>query len=632
MGASPRSLLVICSSHRGVKTPSGGKNLGIQAPQTPHQRPAWTRTEKIYLAALLGVTFLCYLPALRYDFVYDDRTLLMNNPALLTWRSIPGFFTNDFTSVAIPVAPAVYYRPVLLIWMLVNTKIWGAHPMGWHFTAIALQLVVVGLVYILSRRLLSSRLGAGVAAGVFALHPIHVECVAWIMAEAEQLSAVFLLASLLAFFRTRDKERRREVWRAVSLVLFALGLLIKEAVIMLPALIAVFAWLFYAQEEPANSSPAAATPPARVGERLRASLLSAAPYLVIVAVYLAVRLSVIHGLGHVNTPLSLTTFVATLPLILYRYLRLLLWPLGLSVCYDVPYVHHLDFRYFILPLVTVLLFAALLVGWSWKNRANAFAAAWLLLPLLPALDLPAFFRSETVHDRYLYLSSIGFSMLVGSAFEWFASRPPRLKRQQARAVAAAGVLLGLLAAGTCYARRFWKNDWTLFQRAVHIAPHSVIALHDLGDEYAARGKYLEAIRFYQRALAEYPAYWESAYNAGYCFYSLGRLQEARGYFRRAFQSQHFDPQVCLYYGLTCFRLGQLDQAEELVRRAVALQPQGRGYHLALGIILRDQGDLKQAVQQLHDELANFPDEAAAAEEIRRIEAREAVSPGRHVSR
>jgi protein O-mannosyl-transferase len=568
----------------------------------------------MFLAALLGVTFLCYLPALGYSFVYDDRTLLLNNPAFLTWRSVPDFFLKDFTSVAIPVAPAVYYRPVLLIWMLVNTKIWGAHPMGWHFTAIALHLAVTAEVYALARRLLPSRFAAGVAAGVFALHPLHVECVAWIMAEAEQLSAVFLLASLFAYFRTREDPRRKKAWWGLSLGLFTLGLLIKEAVIMLPALIAAYAW-FYDDEAGEGAPPAAA----RWKKRAQAGLQGAAPYLAVVALYLAVRISILKGLGHVNTPMSLSTFLATIPLALFRYVKLLLWPVGLSVCYDVPYVHHLDFRYFFFPLLTVLLFSALLVAWAFRNRARAFAAVWLILPLLPALDFPVFFRSEFVHDRYLYLPSVGFAILVGSVFAWLAARASKPGRRSPWPVAGAAVLLGLLAAGTCYARRFWKDDWTLFHRAVQIAPHNVMALHDLGDQYAARGEYQTALGLYRQVLAEYPAYWESAFNAGYCLYKLGRLEEAEGYFKRAFGSDSEDPEVCIYYGMTSFRLGRLDQAEALVRRAVALRPKGRGYHLALGVIFRQKGDLDQARQEFRAELANYPDEAAAARQIQELE-------------
>lgn len=595
------------------------------SPETAQHEPrlAWTRAESVFLAALLGVTFLCYASALGYEFVYDDRLLILKNPAILSWRSIPGFFLKDFTSVAIPEAPAVYYRPVLLVWMLVNAKIWGVHPPGWHFTAIALHLVVVAEVYVLARRLLANRFAAGVAAAVMALHPIHVECVAWVMAEAEQLTASLVLGSLLAYLRVRRNPSRRVAWWSLSLGLFSMAVLIKENAIMLPGLIAAYEWFYGAAR--LDGPPQAASRPARLGMRARASLLGAAPHLAAAAVYLAVRLAVIKSLGHVNTPLPVSTFLATLPLVLFRYLRLLLWPAGLSVCYDLPYVHHVDFQYFILPLVTVLWVAVLLVAWSFKNGDRAFAAVWLGLPLLPALDLPVFFRSEIVHDRYLYLPSVGFALLVGMAFGCRVRAESSGKRPLGR-FAAAAALTGLMVAGTCYYRRFWKSNWTLFQRAVRIAPQNVVALNNLGNEYADRGRYDEAVALYRRVLDEYPPYWESDYNAGYCMYKRGRLLEALQFFQRAYEIEPYDSDVCIYYGITYFKMGRTDRAEPLVQRAIALRPEGRGFHLALGMILLNRGEPERARLEFRAELANYPGEAAAARELQEVERRLESAP------
>jgi hypothetical protein len=478
------------------------------------RRLLWTRAERLFLAALLGATFLCYLPALGYEFVYDDRLLILKNPQILFWQSIPQFFREDFTSPAMPGAPAVYYRPVLLVWMMLNAKIWGMSPPGWHFTAIALHLVVIAEVYAVARRLLADRFASGVAASVFALHPVHVECVTWVMAEAEQLAASLFIGSLLAFFRARDCSCRHRAWLISSLALFALAVLIKENMLILPVLIAAIEWLY-------GAGPDGEARARRGWLRLGASLWRATPYGAVAIAYLGVRVAVLKGLGQTVTSMPLSTHLATLPFVLFTYLRLLLWPLGLSVCYDIPYTQHLTFQNFLLPLAAAFSFTALLVRWSFSSRSAAFAAVWLGLPILPLLDLPVFFRGEIVHDRYLYLPSVGFALLAGHAFGALRTRARERGRRALVPYAAAAGLAGLLAAGTCYDRRFWKDNWNLFQRAARIAPRNVIALNNLGTEFAERGRYEEALLMYRQVMAEDPTYGHSIYNAGYCLYKLG---------------------------------------------------------------------------------------------------------------
>ncbi len=608
--------------------------VGSQSDRSPataanHTSPpaslAWSRSDFFLLAALVVATFIVYFPSLDYAFVYDDRLLILKNPEILSWRFLPHYFVKDFISLAIPEAPAVYYRPVLLVWMLANAKLWGMSPPGWHFTAIALHVVVVAEVYLLARRLLSDRFMGAVAAGVFALHPVHVECVAWVMAEAEQLTASLVLWSLLAWLRLRENPSRRGAWWTLTLGLFVLAVLIKENAIMLPVLIAAYEW-FCGPARRKGSAQAADSPLARLWTRARASLIAAAPFFAVAFVYLAVRLSVLKGLGHPATPMALFTFAATVPLVAYRYLRLLLFPVGLSVCYDVPYVHRLSFQDFFLPAATVGLFAALLVAWARKHRVWAFASAWMGLTILPVLDLPVFFRSETVHDRYLYLPSVGFALLVGILFGWFRDRAASRHGRMLVPYAAAGLLMVLLGAGSWYARGFWKDNWTLFQRAVRIAPHNVVGLNNLGNEYVDRGRYDEALALYRRVLDEYPPYWESAYNAGYCLYKQGRLEEALEYFKRAYNTEPYDADVCIYYGLTYLKLGRSDLAEPLVRQAIALRPDGQGFHFALGMILREKGALPEALKEFQTELANHPNEAEAARQVQEIESRLRAQP------
>ena len=588
--------------------------MAVSSPVQSPERLAWTRADWIFLAALAGVTFLCYLPALGYDFVYDDRLLILKNPQLLAWRFVPVFFREHFIAPVFPSAPANYYRPLLLIWMLLNRQVWGVSAAGWHLTAIALHLAVTAEIFLAARRILRGRFAAGAAAAVFALHPVHVECVAWVMGMTESFSAAFLLGSLLCYLRARDQVPRSRWWYSASVSLFACALLAKENMIVLPALLV--AWELFL----GPASGGAADARAFIRRSLQ-SLRPAIPHFIIAALYLGVRLLVLGALSHAAIALPLATQLATLPVTVFSYFKLLVWPVGLSAFYDVPYVTSFASRGFVLPLFGDVVALALLGAWALKSRRAGFAAVWLLVPLLPLLNLTVFPNGEIVHDRYLYLSSMGFALLAGLALGAIPEKPSDTRGELSARLIVSGVLLGVLGGATCYYRSFWRDNMTLFARGVQIAPLNNIAANDLANELVARGKYEDALPLYQRILARDPTYAMSVYNLGLCYYNLGRLDQAERYLSQAGELSPNDPEAYIHLGMTYLKMSRLDAAEQAVRRALSLDPHGRGYHFALGVILEQSGELKGALAEFRAELANYPGEPAAAAQAQELERR-----------
>jgi tetratricopeptide (TPR) repeat protein len=586
--------------------------LAVSFPAQSPQRLAWTRADWIFLAVLLGVTFLCYLPALGYAFVYDDRLLILQNPQLLSWRFVPVFFHEHFIAPVFPNAPANYYRPLLLIWMLFNRQVWGVSAAGWHLTAIVLHLAVTVEVFLVARHVLPGRFAAGAAAAVFALHPVHVECVAWVMGMTESFSAAFLLGSLLCYLRARDQVPRSRWWYSASVSLFACALLAKENMIILPALLV--AWEFFLGPTGAGEEKARTF--------IRWGLLSlrpAIPHFIVATIYVAVRLLVLGALSHTAISLPLTTQLATLPLVVLSYFKLLAWPVGLSAFYDVPYVTSFASPAFVLPLAGDVVVLAMLGAWAWKSRRAGFAAVWLLAPLLPLLKLTVFPNGEIIHDRYLYLSSMGFALLAGLALSAIPEKRSEAHGELSARLIVSGVLLGLLGGATCYYRAFWKNNMTLFGRGAAVAPLNNIAVNNLANEFVARGKYEDALPLYQRILSRDPTFAMSVYNLGLCYYNLGRLDEAERYLSQAVELSPNDPDAFIHLGMTYLKMGRLDAAEQATRRAIALDPKGLGYHLALGVILEQRGEPNDALAELHAELANHPGEPAATTELQRLE-------------
>ncbi len=572
----------------------------------PRPAPPLTRTDAGVLALLVAATWACYAQSLGFQFVYDDRILILHNPAILSWRSFPHYFDVSFIGTVFPHAPANYYRPLTLTWMLINQKLWHFHPAGWHLAAVLVESAAVAAFYFLARRILGERQSAGAAAAIFALHPLLVECVAWVMAVQEPWVVLLIVSALLAHLRGRESSRRA-AWVAASAALFALATLVKEDALVFPGMVFVYEWVYHQAGEEREWWREWWT-------RGLTALKHTAPFIAVAAGYFAARLAALGGFTHPATPLAISTVLLTLPEVIWRYFHLLAWPVGLSAFYDVPYVTHAG-AHFLLPLAGVAGTLLALAAGARRSRAVAFASAWVLLPLLPLLDLGVFPPGEIVHDRYLYMSTVGLALLAAMGLRWLRAA----RGGKALELAAALGLAVLLGAGTIYYGRFWRDNFTLYRRGVAVAPGNNLAVNNLANEYVHRGQLGQAIPLYVRVLERDPGYWMANYNLGYCFYRLNRLEAARHFLRRATALNPGDADGYLYFALTNLKLGELDEAERAAHRALALAPTGRGFHLTLGVILRARGELTQALEEFRAELRLFPSETAARSQTQEVE-------------
>lgn len=572
------------------------------------------RRDLSLIISLLVITILCYIRTLSFMFVFDDEILIVNNPLILSARSIPSYFAQHLVQFLNSYAPGNYYRPVQLLWLLLNRTLWGTNPFGWHLSVVTLHALDAVCVYLLARKMLQEKPAAWLAGAVFALHPIHVESAAWAMGFIDPLFTLLVLASFLCYLEARERPRGRVPWGVASLLAYALAAFAKEPALALPLLIFAHAAIV---GPPTETAPQVWTRMAR----LRFSLAAAAPYLAVTAVYLAARVAVLGALSHDLTPLSLGTVLATLPSVLWRYLKLLLWPMGLSAFYDVPYVQPAEASAILLPAAGVAAAAAGLWMWSRSSRAAAVATSWLVLPLLVLLNLRAFPEDEIVHDRYLYLASVGFALLVGLAWESLGSARLHSRARGIARAAVATVLVTAMGVATIYYSRFWANNQSLYARGIAIAPNNNLVTNNLAGLYVARGEYAAAIPLYAKVIARNRDFWQSTFNLGYCFYKLGRPAEAERYFRRAIAIDATLPDSYLYLGLVCLKTGRVEDAEKEFRRALALRPDGRGYHFALGMALKLRGALAEARREFQLELVNYPGEAAARDQLAEIDTR-----------
>lgn len=578
------------------------------------------------ISVILLLTFLAYSGTLWFHFVYDDRGQILANAQVHYWRFLPHYFTERVWSFAYPNILGNYYRPVFLVFLLINYKIFGPYPAGWHLVSVIAHVAVTFLVYRLVCRLLRDRKTALVAALIFGLTPVHIESVAWVSGVTDPLLALFLLPSFLWYLHAREPGNHRRGWLAGSLVFYGLAMLSKETALILPALILAFEWLGQKNLEAPSRWKA-------FFARLWASLLPTLPFVLLSTVYLAARWKVLKGLGHIMTPLSPWTIVFTWPKLLLFYLEHLVWPFGLSVFYDMPYIDRPGLVSFFLPLAALIGVGA--VVWLWSRRLEetlpgakrtvAFAAVWLLLPFAPLLDLSVLPAGEIAHDRYLYLPSIGFAILVAMAIRHLREGSRDLLGLpvvQAAVVIALALLLGV---GTAREDRYWASDISLYSQGVARTPNNKLARTNLGNALGEQGHYAEALDLYQEVLARDPHFWLATYNMGYTYYRTGRLDEAERYLEQAIAINGVDSDEYFYLGLTWLKLGRLEQASRAVRHAIRLQPDGFAYHFAMGMILKLEGNPQGALQEFRKELENVPGETGAQQQIEVLRAKGEIS-------
>jgi Flp pilus assembly protein TadD len=572
--------------------------------------------EKYIVRILLLVSAVTYVGTIRFDFVHDDFPVIVNNPFLRSWRYAPQYFVSSLWKQIAPSAVGNYYRPIFLVLFRMNYALFADRPLGWHLLAIGLHLLVTWLSYLVVRKMTGQFTTAWLTALIFGVHPIHHEVVAWVTGTSESLFAVFFLLTFWAYLQSL--EGSRGLWMSLSCALFALALLSKETAIVLPALVFVHAWIGYCP--PANESS-----PGYRG-RFRSAITPTLCFIPVALLYLLARDKILSGLGHSLAYVSPTTWLLTLPSILLFYVKHWFIPFGFSEYYDLFYQQRLNFGHVIFPALVLIGLGA--AAWVSRKRLGAKAvdnaAAWIVIPLLPALDTFVFWHNELVHDRYFYVPSIGAALLVALIIERAAKTRLGLFGQPTHVVVAGLTLAVFLASCTGWTVYFWRNDYALFSRAHRIAPLNENAMNNLSMELMSRRDLDGAQALLETGYRNDPSDFHFPLNLGRLYYSKGEYPKAESYMVQAKElaPELADPYVFL--GQIQLREHRVKEAQENLRLAVNLNPYSAQNHMIYGIVLASNGDCTGADQQFEAALALEPGDALTQRQMSRCRA--ALSP------
>lgn len=525
------------------------------------------RSPGALLRIVLLLTFVIYVPTIAFDFVWDDRLLIVMNPWMESWRYVPNFFTRHMWAFDSFHTDANFYRPLFLLWLFLLKHLTSGAPGWFHLAAIALHVGVVIEVYVLTSLLTHEARVAVIAALIFALHPAKVEAVAWVSGTTEVLCAFLLFATMICWLRW--EIHRRTFWLLSSLVLFVLSLLAKETAILLPVLVGIYEWREHQ---------------GKIVERACGVLEKLWPFVVLTGGYLLWRWHILHGLAETSLAAEGYTALLSAPTATLRYIGHLIWPVGLSAFYEPAGVSHFSWRLVGLPAIALLAVGIPLWRVFGRTAAGAMLFWWFPLTLAPVI---ASVRLLQIHDRYLYLPS--FSFAVGIA--WVIAHPGiRSGTMKTYQTALAATLAAVLLLGTIHESRPWDNDIALFERSVQKAPSFASARWALASAYMDVGRRDDARRVLIHGISLFPNELIAWDLLGRLEYERGNLDASQTAFTHALAvpSDPHSKGFSLYnLGLIAQARGDLPSAETWYRRASEADPSSEGPRQSLNAALNE---------------------------------------------
>lgn len=332
-------------------------------------------------------------------------------------------------------------------------------------------------------------------------------------------------------------------------------------------------------------------------------------------------------------PLSWREMFLAWPSVAWFYFRQLVIPIGISGFHSIAYLDHPTLGGFWIPLL--LAGCLLLVGWGWGSTRKPkqlgpiwLAAILMTLPLLPVFDLRALTAGDVVHERYLYLPSVGYVIFIALALCELEDRLKRAKPSlSGTALATTGAIAVLFVALTLTQQRQWSSDIALYTRGIVTAPDNLTVRDNLANALLATGQPARAIAVYQEVLSRNPNFWRSSFNLGVAYYRSGNEPAAEQSLEQAIRVDNRDSDQYIYLALVKMQMKRLSEAKYNAREAVARSPEAPGYHLILGLIAEASADENTARDAFRTELKLHPDNSAARQELQKI--RETASSSTH---
>ncbi len=588
----------------------------------------------VLCAGLVALTFLVFGTTCSFSFVnLDDRETVSENPSVTS-----GLASSNIIS-AFSTSTLGNWVPVTTLSHMADCQLFQLDA-GWHhFTNVLIHSFAAILLLLALYQMTGALWRSALVSGIFAVHPLRVESVAWVSERKDVLCGFFFLLTILMYLKyVRRPGRSSYIWVAIC---FALALMSKPMAITLPAVLLLLDWWPLNRFTASKSGQTSPVARRLVVEKIPLLVLAG---LATVAAFIAQnQAQAVQPLGRVSLG-----FRAANALVSYAaYLKAMFWPADLAAYYPLPMGGWPAGQIVFCALLLVLITTAAVV----LRRSHPFLFVgwlWYLIMLVPVIGLVQV-GGQARADRYTYLPQIG----VYVAIVWLVGRVAERKRVLQFALGTAGIVivaaLGLAARAqtACWrsSEQLWRHtlacttdnafaqynygtalaehgnlDGALphFQRAVEIQPDYADARNNLGYIQMERHDFQAALTNLQQAVSLKPGFAGAHNNYGRLCAALGDLRTSEKEYQTALQ---LDPKLVsaiVNYGYLLSNEGRTNEAVTQYQKAVALNPQDATAQNNLGDLLMRQGHLDEAVGHLIGALEANPDSQAAQDNLNQI--------------
>jgi tetratricopeptide (TPR) repeat protein len=553
-----------------------------------------------WIALLLIVaTLAVFYPVRHHEFLdYDDAVQIVQNPQIREGLSLAGL-TGAFQPYG------SNWIPLTWISYQINYAFSGMEPGGYLLTNVALHALNATLLYLALVGMTGALWRSAFVAALFALHPLHVESVAWATLRKDVLSGLFWMLTLCAYahYCRKPKSIRRYSWVFACL---ALGLMAKPILVTLPFVLLL---LDYWPLDRLRGSRSSDRPHA---SGLRSALVEKLPLFGLIAASSAATFIAQREFGVVSTleslPLGVRSANAVESYAIYVWTTF--WPSGLAAIY--PYPQTLILRWSLAFASVFLLMTSVFVARNASARPYAVVGwLWYLGTLVPVIGLVQV-GIQARADRYMYLPLIGLSILV----TWGAFDLANRWRVSRQALAAIAMVI-LLALGAISSRQVatWRNTATLYQRALAVTDNNYLAHTGSGILLLQEGQLEDAERHFAEALRIRPGWLRARMGLADIAAARGNLDEALRAYEEELQRHPGSFEVIGGYGVMLGLAGRNAEARLHLLRALDAYPGIAELHLSLSIIEAELGNSRESLRYVREALRLSPKNVEAANNL-----------------
>jgi len=527
-----------------------------------------------------------------HEFVnYDDEVYVTKNPHVasgITAKNIVWAFTSIY---------GCNWHPITCLSHMTDVELYGMDPRGHHLTSVIIHIVSTLLLLFLLLRLTGALWPSAFVAALFALHPLHVESVAWVAERKDVLSALFWFFTLIIY--AEFTANRKPALYFLALFTFILGLMSKPMLVTLPVVMLLLDFWPLNRVVHGDHDPGLR----QLSDRVRALVKEKIPFLAcsllsgIVTIY--AQTGAMSDLKFVPVPLRIEN-----ALIAYvTYIGKTLWPKDLAMLY--PYSQELPLWQAIGSLLVLLLVSVATIRAGRKYPYLAVGWFWFLITLVPVIGLIQV-GSQSMADRYTYIPLIGLFIMAAWGARDLAKNLPH--REVILALLAAAVII-TSAVVTWQQVGYWRDSITLYRHTLQVTSDNYTIHYNMGLTLERLKDMDGAIREYQEAVRINPGYKLAHGSLGTVLASKGELDAAIGEYQAALQIDPDYQDVHNNLGLALSRKGDLDAAIREYKEALRISPDYKEAHNNLGVAYGKKGNMDAAIREFHEVLRINPDDS-----------------------